>query len=658
LSRLGAAASADEAARGWMREVVAAVTASHGMEMDYQMSVLDASLRNWFDSLPDWIRASPSEASPSVAPTNAYDGNLGDSGISPRLSSSAQERTNYMVAYLHIFYHTSLILLHRPKMMAELRDRPKQLLSSHSFHVCHTAATEVSRILAAILPHNPDLDYMTAYVAFLVFQSGLVHVMASQVGGGAGGAATMQEEADRCAALHLEGLSGVARRWFMAGRLQAVLANLIRTAAMARASGVVGISDAVRGEADQGLARGDLEDEEEYEEEEHQDSGEVGDGTRSSEARVAQRNLAVPKRSKKGLARGNPENPAKNSAPASSSSTPTPPPLSSSSSSTPSTTISAAAANPVVTPLDVSNLSLSADRNPPVDILSSIASAQTVVKLALSSSGQTMDAVNAHLGLSAAPPSSSAHVTLQEPLTRMPPAHAIVVGDNASSENLVVPGAQQGDAGIGFLDDHGLLGGVEDFVALAGHASMGAGSASTLPPSRVPSHGWDPTHPPHPNAYHSNLFAVQSTPSPPTSTPSPASAYYQAPAPQQPSSLTTPPSSLMPTPAPPVHHHAFNPDTTGILPLRPQPPTMQGVTAPIERFLMGFGGGMTAGDNVTSSAYAFVLATPSQQHQHIPTIVPSSNASVHPMQGMALSDEQQPFLDLLLGSSGLPPPTG
>ncbi|KAI8853653.1 fungal-specific transcription factor domain-containing protein [Chytridium lagenaria] len=137
------------------------------MEMDYQLSVLDASLRNWYSSLPEWIQ--------DAGEAEEFD--------RADVLSTNHERPTYIVAYLHIFYHTALILLYRPKMMQHVRDNPKTVLYSHAFSVCVSAAQSVSSVIARVAKTNPDFNFMTAFVAFLIFQAGLVHVMVAQVAG-------------------------------------------------------------------------------------------------------------------------------------------------------------------------------------------------------------------------------------------------------------------------------------------------------------------------------------------------------------------------------------------------------------------------------------------------------------------------------------------
>ncbi|KNC98880.1 uncharacterized protein SPPG_09320 [Spizellomyces punctatus DAOM BR117] len=188
-------------------------------DADYQLSVLDASLRDWFGSLPEWMRV------------------IGDSFV-PELTST--NPPSWHIAYLHIFYHTCVIVLHRPKMMVTLRDiRAKSgsaaATSSPSFVVCLSSANEISAVLQKVMKTNPDFLYFSPFVAYCIFQSGLVHLMTMQLGATPGGARSqatgedkeMEAQAESNVEVHMKALKGVGRYWFMAGRLFTMLKSLV-----------------------------------------------------------------------------------------------------------------------------------------------------------------------------------------------------------------------------------------------------------------------------------------------------------------------------------------------------------------------------------------------------------------------------------------------
>ncbi|KAJ3098486.1 hypothetical protein HDU97_003985 [Phlyctochytrium planicorne] len=192
---------------------------TQGQDPEFQLSILDASLKNWFTNIPDWMK------------------NLGGDFTDDLASENPP---SYGVAYLHIFYHTCMILLYRPKMMTILRDNPKNVQRSPAFSVCHSSASEVTSVIRKVQNVNPDLYFMTAFVAFCIFQSGLIHVMAAQVSSDA----QVVENSKRNADLHVSALAGVAKYWFMAGRLHSVLKNLIESAGLMKEAGFLTMSSA------------------------------------------------------------------------------------------------------------------------------------------------------------------------------------------------------------------------------------------------------------------------------------------------------------------------------------------------------------------------------------------------------------------------------
>ncbi|KAJ3408244.1 hypothetical protein HDV05_005075, partial [Chytridiales sp. JEL 0842] len=179
-----------------------AVLAPNPADKDYQLSILDASLRSWFSALPESMR------------------NL---GVEFAWDLGSESPPSWQVPYLHIFYHTCLILLHRPKMMSSLRDTPQSVQYTPSFSVCQSSATEIASVIRKVSATNPSFYYFTPFVAFCIFQSGLIHVMSNQVCT----ESVVVEAARRNAEVHVKALQGIARYWFMAGRLFAVLKNLM-----------------------------------------------------------------------------------------------------------------------------------------------------------------------------------------------------------------------------------------------------------------------------------------------------------------------------------------------------------------------------------------------------------------------------------------------
>ncbi|KAJ3178040.1 hypothetical protein HDU87_003818 [Geranomyces variabilis] len=247
------------------------VTPALTPDADYQLTVLDASLRDWFSSLPEWVH------------DFGLDSKLGNGGGAPDGTSPWQ------TAYLHIFYHVCVIMLHRPKMSAGVRNggdgaggggggavSGAAVLQNASFIVCLSSANAVAKILTIVGQTNPNFLYFSPFVGFCIFQSGLVHLLASQLGGRGGGSGASASErgnnnhnnnnatangsssssasagadagswtdpqlvsvisqAEYNVASHLAALAGVSRYWFMPSRLHAMLSGLAEGARAAAA---------------------------------------------------------------------------------------------------------------------------------------------------------------------------------------------------------------------------------------------------------------------------------------------------------------------------------------------------------------------------------------------------------------------------------------
>lgn len=210
-------------------------------DADYQLSILDASLRDWFAMLPGWMRVVGDEFVPT------FDG-IGN-GVQP-----------WLVAYLHIFYHCCVIVLHRPKMMAALKEREREaetsarsgsglspasagaaaLAENPAYIVCLSSACEITTILRKVMRTNPNLFYLSPFVGFCIFQSGLVYLVSLQStqingedgqmrppGGDINPNTVTRDQAEENIDIHLRALEGIGRYWFMPERLGSMFRSLL-----------------------------------------------------------------------------------------------------------------------------------------------------------------------------------------------------------------------------------------------------------------------------------------------------------------------------------------------------------------------------------------------------------------------------------------------
>ncbi|KAJ3341588.1 hypothetical protein HDU93_004490 [Gonapodya sp. JEL0774] len=76
-------------------------------------------------------------------------------------------------AYLHLLYNGTIILLNRPEMNFE----NFMWLSEENFQICSRAAESISEISQKVLDVDPNYDHVHIFVAFLLFESGMIHVV-------------------------------------------------------------------------------------------------------------------------------------------------------------------------------------------------------------------------------------------------------------------------------------------------------------------------------------------------------------------------------------------------------------------------------------------------------------------------------------------------
>ncbi|KAJ1535903.1 hypothetical protein HK096_001422 [Nowakowskiella sp. JEL0078] len=181
---------------------------STGQDLDHQINVLEASLRAWLTSLPDHIR------------------NLGEN-FSWDLGS--QNPPHYIVAYLHMFYHLCIILLHRPRMDELLKIDIEKISSSISFRSCHSAAKEMTMVIRKVQKSSPHWHCFSHFVSFAILQGGLLHISAAQIAFRTGNRDGTIEDSKECVQLHIVALGNIAKYWPMADGLQKKLQSLLRS---------------------------------------------------------------------------------------------------------------------------------------------------------------------------------------------------------------------------------------------------------------------------------------------------------------------------------------------------------------------------------------------------------------------------------------------
>ncbi|KAI8829473.1 fungal-specific transcription factor domain-containing protein [Chytriomyces cf. hyalinus JEL632] len=193
-------------------------------EIDQQMQILEASLHSWARLLPESLALSNSltgaELSHFSSPANTL-------SLLSELDSDKNLKN-----HLHLFYHISHILVHKPKLMHMLRVLPSSQHHSsiplqEGFKKSLFHATQITQLLTRVRTTNPHLIHFTPFITcFAIFQSALIHLIRGQV-------SCHHSDADRScqdALLHADALKGFSRDWGIAVKLCGSLLALIEAA--------------------------------------------------------------------------------------------------------------------------------------------------------------------------------------------------------------------------------------------------------------------------------------------------------------------------------------------------------------------------------------------------------------------------------------------
>ncbi|KAJ3230492.1 hypothetical protein HDU78_008292 [Chytriomyces hyalinus] len=193
-------------------------------EVDQQMQILEASLNSWARLLPESLALSNSltgaELSHFSSPANTQS-----------LLSEVDSDKN-LKNHLHLFYHISHILVHKPKLMHMLRVLPSSQHHSsipiqEGFKKSLFHATQITQLLTRVRTTNPHLIHFTPFITcFAIFQSALIHLIRGQV-------SCHNSDTDRScqdALLHADALKGFSRDWGIAVKLCGSLLALIEAA--------------------------------------------------------------------------------------------------------------------------------------------------------------------------------------------------------------------------------------------------------------------------------------------------------------------------------------------------------------------------------------------------------------------------------------------
>ncbi|KNC98295.1 uncharacterized protein SPPG_06691 [Spizellomyces punctatus DAOM BR117] len=180
-------------------------------EAEIRMAQLESALREWMAGLPPWMR------NPGRTFAANWTRRTADGALSP---------PPWEVAYLHLFYNTAVVLLHRPKMMAILTQGPTVAMRSPHFLASQQSATAVATLLELIMSTNQELHWITPFVCFCIFQTALVHIVAAQTMRGDDMAV---QAASQRVKTHLRALRLMSRCWLQGSKLAGILGDLFKS---------------------------------------------------------------------------------------------------------------------------------------------------------------------------------------------------------------------------------------------------------------------------------------------------------------------------------------------------------------------------------------------------------------------------------------------
>ena len=159
------------------------------------LAQLDASLKTWFDSLPEEYK--------SLSPAQFVKGH--------ELSTMP-----WPALFLHLFYQTAIVMLHKHV----IKKLVHSLLESKSMDIamadsgalpCLLALHSVTSLLTLALSVNPELLFITAYSGHCIYETGLIHVELGKAMPGTPFAERHFAHLD----VHLSALKALGKYWVM-----------------------------------------------------------------------------------------------------------------------------------------------------------------------------------------------------------------------------------------------------------------------------------------------------------------------------------------------------------------------------------------------------------------------------------------------------------
>ncbi|KAI1297785.1 hypothetical protein EDD11_006933 [Mortierella claussenii] len=165
-----------------------------------EFSIIDAALAAWLQSVPVEFAYSPDNA---------------------RILKDRGE--GCIIIFMHVVYHTSVVLLHRPILAADKASYPMDPhFVDNSVARCAEAAGKVSEVLEFVSAHNyPPRIYISSFFAYPVFTTATIHITNAFAPD-----AAVAAKARRNLSIHVKILQTMKSFWAMADKFFYIIRDL------------------------------------------------------------------------------------------------------------------------------------------------------------------------------------------------------------------------------------------------------------------------------------------------------------------------------------------------------------------------------------------------------------------------------------------------
>ncbi|KAF9310400.1 hypothetical protein BGZ91_007105, partial [Linnemannia elongata] len=169
-------------------------------ERGSEFSLIDAALTAWHKSIPPHLAYSLENAKM-----------VKDKG------------EGCIIVFMHVIYHTSVVLLHRPILAADKSSLPlESKFVENSVARCSDAASKVSDVLEFVQYYNcPPRIFISAFFAYPVFTTATIHITNAFAAD-----ATVASRARRSLSIHVKILQTMKSYWSMADKFFYIIRDL------------------------------------------------------------------------------------------------------------------------------------------------------------------------------------------------------------------------------------------------------------------------------------------------------------------------------------------------------------------------------------------------------------------------------------------------